>query len=74
MKTFSMEDFEGKIDSLYRLVIVASRRAKQISRPDARPLISTGSTGVKKPTMVALEEILQGKVAYSINEEDDFFT
>jgi len=71
MATFSPEDFEPKIDSLYRLVIVAGRRAAQLSKPEARPLVPVRS---KKPTMVALEEILQGKVGYRLEtgDEDDF--
>ncbi|HOE66172.1 MAG TPA: DNA-directed RNA polymerase subunit omega [Candidatus Hydrogenedentes bacterium] len=67
MATFSPEDFEGKIDSLYRLVIVGSRRAAQISKPEARPLVPIRS---KKPTMVALEEILRGKVGYRLETGD----
>jgi DNA-directed RNA polymerase omega subunit len=59
MPSFSPEDFDDKVDSLYQLVIVASRRANQISRPDGRPLVPIRS---KKSTMVALQEIYEGKV------------
>lgn len=67
---FSIEDFDSKIDSLYRLVIVAGRRAAQLSKPDTRSLVPVRS---KKPTVTALEEILQDKVKYRTgkdNEED----
>ena len=68
MRDFSVEDFGGKIDSLYRLVIVASRRAAQITRPDSRPFVSAGS---RKATLIALEEILEDKVGYRTGKEDD---
>lgn len=71
MKHYSIEDFRGKIDSLYRLVIVASRRAQQINRPESRPLVATHS---RKSTVIALEEIEEGKVSYTTgaSDEEDF--
>jgi DNA-directed RNA polymerase subunit omega len=67
----SVEDFKDKIDSLYRLVIVASQRARQLARPETRALVPMRS---RRPTMVALEEILQGKVKYKTGslDEDEF--
>ena len=72
MSTISVELFDDKIDSLYRLVILAARRATQISKPDSRPLVPVRS---KKPTIVALEEILQGKVKARIGgvDEEEYF-
>jgi DNA-directed RNA polymerase subunit omega len=64
----SVEDFEGKIDSLYRLVIVASRRASQLSKPETRPLVSVTS---KKTTVTALREVLAGKVTSRTDAEDE---
>ncbi|MCH7908504.1 MAG: DNA-directed RNA polymerase subunit omega [Candidatus Hydrogenedentes bacterium] len=74
MKHYSLDDFQeehNKVDSLYRLVNIAARRANQIGKPDVRPLIKTKS---KKHVMVALEEILEGKISYSTGEgeEDDY--
>ena len=68
MERISVEDFEEKIDSLYRLVIVAARRANQVSKPENRPLVPVHS---KKATIVALEEILQDKVGYTTELTDD---
>ena len=65
--TFSIEDFGDNIDSLYRLVIVASRRANQLSKPEMHRLIGSSAP---KPTMVALEEIREGKVSYQTGESD----
>ena len=59
MANISIEDLEGKADSLYRLVIAAAKRASQLARPDSRPLVNPTS---KKPTVVALEEIIADKV------------
>lgn len=72
MSTISVEQFDDKIDSLYRLVILAARRASQISKPDSRPLVPVRS---KKPTIVALEEVLHGKVKARIGgaDEEEFF-
>ena len=66
MQTFSVEDFSGKIDSLYRLVIVASRRAAQMTRPDNRFV----PAGARKATLIALDEVLADKVSYTTGEED----
>ena len=64
----SIEDFEGKIGSLYELVLLGARRAAQIAKPEARPLIRSTS---KKPTMIALEEVLEGKVIKRSSEGDE---
>ncbi len=71
MKYFALEDFqhgEDKMDSLYRLVNIASRRANQLNKPESRPLIATKS---EKSTIVALEEILDGKVWYRAGSDID---
>lgn len=56
------EDLLEHIDSKYRLVIVASKRAKQLNR-GAAPLIQPRSL---KPTYQALEEIASGKLGYEV--------
>ena len=50
------------VDSKFRYVHVASRRARQLMG-GARPLMETIS---RKPTRIAQEEVLQGLVAYEI--------
>ena len=62
MSNISVEQFEGKIDSLYRLVILAAKRATQISKPDSRPLVPVRS---RKPTLVVKPRIGEG-------DEEDF--
>ena len=66
---FSVDDFSHKFDSLYRLVIVAGRRANQISKNEAHGF-ATARHG-EKSTVQALDEVLAGKVAYSTGEEED---
>lgn len=55
--------FEGILkegDSRYTLVMLASKRARQIIEGSS-PLIETDS---KKPVSIAIEEILAGKITY----------
>lgn len=69
MNHLSIDDFkhDGKpIDSMYRLVILASKRANQLGKPDSRLLVSPVS---RKPVVTALQEILDGKVWYRTGAE-----
>jgi DNA-directed RNA polymerase subunit omega len=62
MAQVPIEDLMEHIDSKYRLVIVGSKRAKQLNR-GAVSLVQTRSV---KPTYQALEEVATGKLAYEI--------
>ena len=66
---FYVDDFSGKIDSLYRLVIVASRRANQISKNESHGF--SGIRGRKKSTISALEEVLDDKLGFFTGDEED---
>ena len=69
---FSVDDFAGKIDSLYRLVIIGARRANQITKNESHGFGTV--TTSKKTTITALEEVLEGKVThYKPSEEDEEF-
>ncbi len=57
------------VDSKYRLIIVAAKRSKQLQR-GARPRIDIDPQK-HKSTRIALEEVLQGKVDYSIIDGDN---
>ncbi len=63
MSQVPFEDLLEHVDSKYRLVIVASKRAKQLNR-GAASLIQPKS---HKPTYQALEEIASGKLGYEID-------
>lgn len=62
MSQVPFEDLLEHIDSKYRLVIVAAKRAKQLNR-GAASLIQPRST---KPTYQALEEVASGKLGYEV--------
>jgi DNA-directed RNA polymerase omega subunit len=67
---YSVDDFKGKIDSLYRLVIVGARRANQISKNESHGFGSV-VRGIK-PTVRAMEEVLDGKLSfYEAGREED---
>ncbi len=66
---YFVDDFKDKIDSLYRLVIIGARRANQISKNEAHSF--GGVTRAKKSTITALEEVLDGKVSYYSNDDED---
>jgi len=57
-----------EIDSKYRLIILAAKRSKQLQR-GARPRIEIDSTK-HKPTRIALEEVIQGKVQFHTKPEE----
>lgn len=62
MPLFPLEQLLTHVDSKYRLVIIAAKRAKQVMR-GAEHLITPKSM---KPTYIALEEIGAGKLAYEM--------
>jgi len=57
-----------EIDSKYRLIILAAKRSKQLQR-GARPRIDIDPLK-HKPTRVALEEVMRGKVNFTVNDGD----
>ncbi|MBI1318768.1 MAG: DNA-directed RNA polymerase subunit omega [Candidatus Hydrogenedens sp.] len=66
---FSVDDFADKFDSLYRLVIVASRRANQISKNEAHGFAQV--LHGEKSTVQALDEVLAGKISYVSGDQED---
>lgn len=57
----SLETLLKKVDSKYTLVVLAAKRARQITEERERGVIGSGAP---KPVTVALEEIVDGKVTY----------
>jgi DNA-directed RNA polymerase subunit omega len=57
-----------EIDSKYRLIILAAKRSKQLQR-GARPRIDIDASK-HKPTRIALEEVVQGKVRFHTTDDD----
>ena len=56
-----------EVDSKYRLIILAAKRSKQLQR-GAQPRIEIDPQK-HKPTRIALEEVIRGKVHFSIKED-----
>ncbi len=59
------DDNSGQFDSRYRVVLIASQRAKQIMRSGKQ----SETSKYAKETSMALEEVLRGDVAYLIGED-----
>lgn len=62
------ESDSQEIDSKYRLIILAAKRSKQLQR-GARPRIDIDAQK-HKPTRIALEEVMRGRVHFAIKESD----
>ena len=56
-----------EVDSKYRLIILAAKRSKQLQR-GAQPRIEIDPQK-HKPTRIALEEVIRGRVHFSIKAE-----
>jgi DNA-directed RNA polymerase subunit omega len=63
------EQAPPEIDSKYRLIILAAKRSKQLQR-GARPRIEIDALK-HKPTRIALEEVIQGKVPFHTTVDKD---
>lgn len=59
-----LEDLLKNSESIYKLVIMASKRALELS--EGRPRLVESFSD--KPATIALEEIAQGKVTYKIKK------
>lgn len=59
MARIPKDKLDEKIDSVYKLVLIAARRARQLGK-GAKPLVKTDA---RKASTIALEEILAGKVS-----------
>jgi DNA-directed RNA polymerase subunit omega len=64
------EDGSGgqEVDSKYRMIILAAKRSKQLQR-GAQPRIDIDPQK-HKPTRIALEEVMRGRVHFDIKEEE----
>ena len=65
MAQVEMEKLLRRCGSVYRLVILAAKRAKEVA--EGSPALV--NTSQRKVTTVALEEIVQGKVLYEQDAE-----
>jgi DNA-directed RNA polymerase subunit omega len=64
------EDATGpEVDSKYRLIILAAKRSKQLQR-GARPRIDI-DTLKHKNTRIALEEVMRGRVNFTVTSDGE---
>ena len=56
-----------EVDSKYRMIILAAKRSKQL-QPGANPRIEIDPQK-HKPTRIALEEVMRGRVHFDIKPE-----
>jgi DNA-directed RNA polymerase omega subunit len=64
-------DGSQEVDSKYRLIILAAKRSKQLQR-GASPRIEIDPQK-HKPTRIALEEVIRGRVHFTIKEDTSKF-
>jgi len=66
MAQTAIEDLLKQCRSIYKLVVIASKRAKELSEGAPKFV----EDDLKKVTSIALEEIRQGKVVYPAEEAE----
>ncbi len=67
MARITVEDCSEKIPNMFQLVLVASKRARQLAN-GAEPMVDWEND---KPTVVALREVAEGYITESILSERD---
>jgi DNA-directed RNA polymerase subunit omega len=65
MARVTVEDCLDKVDNRFQLVLVATKRARQLAN-GVQPLVVCGND---KPTIIALREIAEGLIGPSILDE-----
>lgn len=68
MARITVEDCLKKIDNRFELVLVSSKRARQLAMGEKNSMLELDND---KPTVVALREIAEGIVTRSILDEED---
>ena len=65
MARVTVEDCVSQVDNRFQLVLIATRRARQLCRGN-EPLVEPEND---KPTVIALREVAEGKIDASILDE-----
>lgn len=68
MARVTVEDCLEHVDNRFQLVMLATKRARQIATKGYEPLVAEEND---KPTVIALREIADGKVTRDLLTEDD---
>ena len=67
MAKIPLEDLLKRCPSIYKLAVVAAKRAKELAE-GSPALVHSDS---KKVTTIALQEIMQGRIAYEAPETEE---
>jgi DNA-directed RNA polymerase subunit omega len=68
MARVTVEDCLENVDNRFQLVMLATKRARQIATKGAEPRVAEEND---KPTVIALREIAEGKVTRDLLLEED---
>lgn len=68
MARITIEDCLDKVDNRFELILVASKRARQLAKGVSEPRVDVDND---KPTVLALREIAAGKVDKDILHQAD---
>jgi len=68
MARVTVEDCLEHVDNRFQLVLLATKRARQIATKGAEPLVPEEND---KPTVIALREIAAGKISRDLLDQDD---
>lgn len=68
MARVTIEDCLSNVDNRFELILVASKRARQLANGKAEPTVAVDND---KPTVLALREIAAGNVGRAILDEPD---
>ena len=67
MVKISKDELNGRADSVYRLVLLAAKRARELQSEALK--MGGGEPG--KPTVRAVEEIAAGQIGYELWQEEE---
>jgi len=68
MARVTVEDCLENVDNRFQLVMLATKRARQISTKGFEPMVPEEND---KPTVIALREIAEGKVTRDLLKEQE---
>ena len=68
MARVTVEDCLENVDNRFQLVMLATKRARQLATKGFEPLVMEEND---KPTVIALREIAEGKIGRELLAEED---
>lgn len=71
MARITVEDCLDHVENRFQLVMLATRRARQMRRFGVEPLVEEEND---KPTVIALREIAEGLISHEMLDEQDAAT